>query len=392
MPRAICGVWSPELIRLHNVADFFIWTAYLAIPIILVGFLRKRKEGVPFRQLFLLFGAFIVACGTTHLMEIVMFYHPIYRFAGLLKLLTALVSWATVLALIPVLPRALAMRSPEVLQREIDERHRAEAQIQLLNAGLEDRVRERTAELEAANRTKDEFLMTLSHELRTPLNAIHGWAVLMAQGQMEPATHQRAVDAILRNSAIQTRLVEDILDVSRIVTGKSAIDVVPVDMLPLIANAVAAMQPAAFVKSIELSLVEPTEEVWVLGDGDRLQQVVWNLVSNAVKFTSVGGSVSVQTTLQGTDVCLDVQDSGQGITPEILPYVFERFRQADSSTTRHHGGLGLGLAIVRHLVELHGGKVTAQSPGPGLGSTFTILLPRLLEKPTTDQKAQKDPR
>jgi len=378
MQRRLCGMWSPGLIFLHNASDFLIWTAYLAIPVILLRFTYQRRRSLPFPQVFWLFALFILSCGTTHLMEIVMFYWPIYRFAGLVKLVTAAASWATVIALIPIVPRALAMRSPEDLEREIVDRKKAEEEVRRLNSELEDRVRERTAELDAASRAKDEFLMTLSHELRTPLNAIQGWASLLTSDQLDPATQRQALATIERNAWAQARLVDDILEVSRIITGKVVVEPRPCDFRAVVEEALSTIAPAATAKKIQVLTDFSGAGVMVNGDAARLRQVVWNLLSNAVKFTRTGGTITVSLKDQGSHLEFTVADTGEGIEPEFLPHVFDRFRQADSSTTRRHGGLGLGLAIVRHLVELHGGTVAAASPGVGQGAVFTVHLPRLV--------------
>ncbi|HEX8290195.1 MAG TPA: PAS domain S-box protein [Pyrinomonadaceae bacterium] len=226
-----------------------------------------------------------------------------------------------------------------------------------------------------ANRIKDEFLATLSHELRTPLTAILGWALMLAEGGLDAATAGRAVAAIGRNARAQKQIVEDVLDVSRIITGKLRLEMRPLEIKALVQDSVESVRPAAEAKGVYLSTLLAPEVGEVTADPDRLQQVMWNLLSNAVKFTPAGGRVEVELRRDDERVAVRVGDTGQGIEPGFLPHVFERVRQADMGTTRQHGGLGLGLAIVRHLVELHGGEVTAESAGRGLGSTFTLRLP-----------------
>jgi signal transduction histidine kinase len=231
------------------------------------------------------------------------------------------------------------------------------------------------AEAERANRAKDEFLATLSHELRTPLNALMGWARMLRTSGLDTATVARAVDVIERNTRVQAQLVADLLDVSRIITGKLRLDLRPVRLVRVTEAALDAVRGAADAKQIRLETrFDPTVGI-VMGDADRLQQIVWNLLSNAVKFTPAGGRITVEVRCTDGAAELHVTDTGRGISAEFLPYVFDRFRQADSTTTRAHGGLGLGLAIVRHLVELHGGTVQASSPGEGAGATFTVRLP-----------------
>ena len=226
-----------------------------------------------------------------------------------------------------------------------------------------------------ANRMKDEFLATLSHELRTPMNAILGWTQLLREGKLDGPTFARAVQTIDRNARLQTQLISDILDVSRIVSGKLRLDIRPLDLVRAVEAALDTVRPAAQARAIELQVeLDPGTGI-ISGDMDRLQQVVWNLLSNAIKFTPHGGRVSVRAARVESHVELTVQDSGVGIEPDFLPHVFERFRQGDSSSTRPHGGLGLGLALVRHLVEVHGGTVHAASPGRGQGSIFTVKLP-----------------
>jgi len=275
-------------------------------------------------------------------------------------------------------------------------------------------IREQTArtEAEAANRIKDEFLAVLSHELRSPLNPILGWAKLLRQGKLDAAKTAQALATIERNAKVQSELIEDLLDVSRILQGKLSLNIAPVNLVAIIQAAKETVHLAAQAKSMEIITSLDSQAGQVLGDENRLQQVVWNLLSNAVKFTPVGGRVEVR--LQQVDrkrgkieelknqqpipssphfsisptsltyAQITVADNGKGIEPEFLPYVFEYFRQADSATTRKFGGLGLGLAIVRHLVELHGGIVWADSPGEGRGATFTVQLPMMAVPSTTN--------
>jgi PAS domain S-box-containing protein len=233
-------------------------------------------------------------------------------------------------------------------------------------------------EAERANRLKDEFLATISHELRTPLNAILGWSqILLSNNFSEPETIKRATETIERNARAQSQLIEDLLDISRIITGKLRLDVRPVDLPGVIMAAVDAARPAAEAKNIRLQTLLDPEAAAISGDPDRLQQVIWNLLSNAIKFTPKEGQVRVRLERVDSHIEIVVTDTGVGIAPEFLPFVFERFRQSDGSTTRRHGGLGLGLAIVRQLVELHGGTVSVTSAGEGKGSTFTVALPLL---------------
>ena len=277
--------------------------------------------------------------------------------------------------------RAIAelQRKARTLEAEIAERKAVEAELRAVKEELEVQVRGEQAaraEAERANRLKDEFLLTVSHELRTPLTAIIGWSHLLVKTNLDEATAARALDAIERNAMSQAQMVEDILDVSRAVTGKLRLTVAPVDLAAVVNEAVDSVQPEATSKSIRLEVtLDPTAR-HVAGDAARLRQVVEKLLLNAVKFTHAGGQVSVRLArADDSRVEIAVRDTGQGIAPAFLPHVFERFRQADGSTTRQHGGLGLGLAIVRHIVELHGGKVRAESEGEERGSTFTVALP-----------------
>ncbi len=231
------------------------------------------------------------------------------------------------------------------------------------------------AEAENANHLKDEFLATVSHELRTPLNAIIGWSSMLLKDGLDSETKMRAVDTIARNAHSQARLIEDLLDVSRVISGKLRLNIAPVDISSVIHSAVDAVHLAADSKDIRLEVIIEPSVCYVMGDANRLQQVVWNLLSNAIKFTPSGGQVKINLKKSVTDLEIEVGDTGQGINPEFLPFIFDRFRQGDGTSTRRHNGLGLGLAIVKHLVELHGGIVYADSAGENRGTTFTIKLP-----------------
>jgi signal transduction histidine kinase/ActR/RegA family two-component response regulator len=264
------------------------------------------------------------------------------------------------------------------LQAEVAERKQAEDALRsLLGEYRQLLVREQMARAEAedANRLKDEFLATVSHELRTPLNAIIGWSHMIRHARLDETTVARAVETIERNAKSQAQLVEDLLDVSRVVTGKLRLNIEPVDAASVINAAIDSVQLAAESKGIRLAVTLDPSARRVAGDPARLQQVVWNLLSNAIKFTPADGRVEVRLARSGPETTITVSDTGAGISADFLPFIFDRFRQADGSSTRRHGGLGLGLAIVRHLVELHGGTVRADSEGEGLGATFTISLP-----------------
>jgi PAS domain S-box-containing protein len=280
----------------------------------------------------------------------------------------------------------------QVVMRDITERKRAEAAIRQATLEAERRATEaaegkrklqevmeqlqlQAAELAEANRVKDEFLATLSHELRTPLNAILGWSRMLLRGLLDAEGTRKAIEAIDRNADAQATLINDVLDVSRIVSGRLRLDPRPVDVTPCVQNALAAIRPAVQAKGI--TVTERLEPANVFGDPDRLQQVFWNLLSNAAKFTRAGGHVTVGVRRAGPDVQVVVEDDGIGIDTAFLPHLFERFRQADGSTTRAHSGLGIGLAIARHLVELHGGRISAYSEGAGRGARFEVRLPAM---------------
>ena len=265
--------------------------------------------------------------------------------------------------------------APERLERSLRYAlalHRSEEERRLLLA-REQQARE---EAQAANRAKDEFLATLSHELRTPLNAILGWAKLLASGHLDEPTTKRAIKIIERNTRAQAQLIEDLLDISRIVTGKLRLDFRTVSVQSVLDGALESVRHAADAKRITIN-TDPGEygESLLWCDPARMQQVVWNLLSNAIKFTPEGGGVTQRVQREQEQLVVTVTDTGAGIAADFLPYVFDRFRQQDAATTRRHGGLGLGLSIVRHLVELHGGSVEGRSDGQGCGATFVVKVP-----------------
>ncbi|OUL31793.1 hybrid sensor histidine kinase/response regulator [Nostoc sp. RF31YmG] len=543
IPHGHCYLWQTDLVWLHILSDALIALAYYSIPTTLFYFVNKRQD-LPFHWIFLLFSGFIVACGTTHLMEIWTLWHPTYWLSGLIKAGTATISVFTAAQLVPLVPQALALPSPAQLeqanlqlQTQIAQRLKIEAELRKYQNQLEDLVAVRTNEItktnkqlqqeiaerqrilealrqseeryrylaeaipqlvwtadangegdyfnqnwcnytgltleqslgsgwvaalhpddvktahevwlnavnngtlyeieyrfkraadasyrwqlgrglplkdeqghvvkwfgtctdideqkqlqqerahlleleqtarakaETANRIKDEFLAILSHELRTPMNAILGWSKLLQSSKLEPEKTSQALATIERNAKLQVQLIEDLLDISRILQGKLTLNVTNIDLESIVLSALETMALAAQTKSIQVSTVFEQNVGLVLGDSTRLQQVVWNLLSNAVKFTPKGGKVEVRLGKADGYAQIIVSDTGKGISAEFLPYAFDYFRQADSSYTRKFGGLGLGLAIVRNLVEMHGGTVTAASQGEDQGATFTVNLP-----------------
>ena len=262
-------------------------------------------------------------------------------------------------------PAALLERS---ILYAIERKKNENARLELVTANAS------RAEAEDANRAKDEFLATISHELRTPLNAIMGWASLLKGDGLDEATKIQAIEIIERNARVQAQLIEDLLDVSRIIAGNFRLEYAEIDLSQMARSVVESLAPTVQTKNIECRLeAEPVSAL--CGDPTRLQQVMWNLMSNAIKFTPEGGHVTIRTRSGDQTVGFEVIDSGVGIAPEFLPHVFERFRQADGSTTRRFGGLGLGLSIVRHIVELHGGTISVHSDGVGKGTRFAVALP-----------------
>ncbi|MEA5549671.1 ATP-binding protein [Anabaena cylindrica UHCC 0172] len=538
-----CYLWKTNLVLLHVISDAVISLAYYSIPITIFYFVIKRKD-LPFSRIFMLFSVFIIACGTTHILQIWTLWHPTYWLSGLVKAGTAMISLITAIELLPLVPQAIALPNPsqlkqinENLQTEISERIRADQELRKYQNHLEELVALRTQEItntneqlrqeiaererimevlkqseeryrylieaipqlvwttdaegqcdyfntnwtkytglsfeeslgngwlkalhpddvessytvwlnamesgtkydnqyrfkrasdgyyrwqlaqglplkdeqgcvvkwfgtctdiheykeieqerahlleleqvartqaETANRIKDEFLAVLSHELRTPLNSILGWAQLLQTKKLDEIKISQAIATIERNAKLQVQLIEDLLDVSRILQGKLKLNTVKINLQSIIVSTIETISLAAATKLIQINTVFSENVGEVMGDPTRLQQVIWNLLSNAVKFTPKGGMVEIQLEQVNDDAQITVSDTGKGISSEFLPYIFDYFRQADSSSNRKFGGLGLGLAIVRNIVEVHGGIVLAESPGIDQGARFTIRLP-----------------
>jgi signal transduction histidine kinase/CheY-like chemotaxis protein len=370
LPHGHCYLWQPQLVGLHVVSDLLIGIAYFVISITLAYLVYRAREHIPFHWMFLAFGAFIIACGMTHLMEVWTLWHPVYWLSGDVKMITAIASVGTAIALPPLVPRVLGL---------IEAQRVAEARkIELLEqAALLAREQEARNKAEGADRAKDQFLAMVSHELRNPLSPILAWSRLLQQGEVPAEKQQIALDAIERNAMAQARLVDDLLDVSRIVSGKLRLDLRPTALGAVIEAAMEAVRPAAETKGVHLQItLDPAAGV-VLADPDRLRQVVWNLVSNGIKFTPRHGRVHVALERVDSHLEFSVDDTGAGIAPDALPHVFEHFWQENAGSDRARGGLGLGLAIVRHLVEAHGGEIDVSSAGVGLGSRFTVKLPLL---------------
>ncbi len=357
------------------VSDALVFGAYSAIPLALCYFVVLKRHQLPFSWLFLLFGAFILSCGLTHLVDATLFWHPWYRFLGLMKLVTALVSWTTVIALFRIMPRALALPGIEEMNKrlkdEIAQRREAESDREKLLV-LERDARQAA---EHASRIKEEFVAVLSHELRTPLSAILGYTTLVREEVPDGSELAQHLEVIERNALTQKSLIEDLLDTNRILAGKMRLDVQLLDLGAVVENALDTLRPQAMSKGVRLGKVTDGSNVSLRGDPVRMQQVIWNLVSNAIKFTPAGGRIDVRVERVNSHVEISVEDNGIGIPEDALTTIFDRFQQVDSSSTRRHGGLGLGLSIAKTLVEMHGGSIVAKSLGTGKGSTFRIALP-----------------
>lgn len=387
MPHGHCYLWEPALVGIHVVSDLLIGFAYLSISILLYLLIRKIK--MPFSPIVLAFGVFIGACGLTHFVEVWNLWNADYWFGGWVKVITAAASVLTGFALFRLSPKIVAFAAAAKLS---DERG---IKLEAAYADMEKRVQERTKDLEAAkdrerdarkqvealysaaqkvNRLKDEFLATMSHELRTPLSVILGYSDMLVNDDLDEEAAKQAAVIVKRNAQTQAQLVNDLLDVSMIISGKMQLESRVFDIQEPIRAAIESVSLAAKSKEIHVIVQDSEIPLLVLGDSMRIQQIVWNLLSNSIKFTNKGGTVKIEVAQENSKCKIQVTDSGIGIDAQFLPHVFERFSQEDASSSRKAGGLGLGLGIVRHLTELHGGSVAATSDGKGKGATFIIYL------------------
>lgn len=377
-PRWHCGTWSRSLGLLHIISDTAIFLSYVTIPVVLVLFIRKKKD-VPFSKIFWLFGAFIVFCGLTHLMEAIIFYWPAYRVAGLLKLATAIVSIVTSVTLIRVIPHALQLRSPTELRHLVDtqttELLRTNEALILANEQLE----RATRAAQSANRSKSIFLANMSHEIRTPMTAILGFTELLSDqvtGNTE-ATH--AIETVRRNGQHLLHVVNDILDLSKIEASQLKVEAIPLSPSQLIHDVCTLHEGLAARKGLRLEChIRDNVPEGIIADAIRLRQILTNLVANAIKFTDAGGvRVRAKTrSIHKVDhLCIEVIDTGIGISPAQQQRIFKPFTQADVSTTRRFGGTGLGLTISRRLAEVMGGSLTLVRSRVDAGSHFRLLLP-----------------
>jgi signal transduction histidine kinase len=379
MPHGHCYLWQPATLWLNAGSDGLIAASYFAIPLALYHVVRRRRAELPFAWMPLMFAAFILLCGATHVMEIWTVWNPIYRVAGLLKLLTGAVSLATVVMLLQIMPRILQLQTPTQLQAEVQQRT---SELADANARLRAEIAARDLaeqRLRAADRRKDEFLATLAHELRNPLAPIrHAVRLLDSDKLDEPSRHwARAV--IGRQAQRMALLLDDLLDVSRITRGRLELKLDDVAVSSLIASAVETANPLIEARRHTLEVERAGQDVIVTADPLRLSQAIANLLTNAAKYTAEGGRIRVSTRLESDALCIVVADNGIGFDAAAREQMFEMFAQVHAADAMHaEGGLGIGLALVRALVGLHGGTVEADSAGPGQGSEFTIKLPRSL--------------
>jgi len=384
MPHGMCYLWQPGTLWLNVASDGLIAGAYYAIPFSLYNLVRERSKEIPFPGIILMFAAFIVLCGTTHLMEIWTVWHPDYRLAGALKGVTGIVSVATMFALFKVIPHAMQLRSPSQLQQEVEART---AQLANLNEELRAQVDARDsaeAQLRDRDKRKDEFLATLAHELRNPLAPIRHAVKILGAAAATPEQQRWGREVIDRQAHRMAVLLDDLLEVSRITRGQLALKKERVTLSALIAAAVETVRPLIDSKDLKLAVYQPGERVDLEADPLRLSQSLSNLLTNAAKFTPRGGQINLAVTKNPTDIVIAVSDTGIGFEPTLAPHLFEMFTQAHAATETAEGGLGIGLSLVKGLIQLHGGSVSAESGGEGLGALFKITLPGtlILETPT----------
>jgi len=381
MPHGHCYLWQPGTLWLNVGSDGVIASAYYAIPVGLYYLVRERRSEIPYPGILLMFAAFIFLCGSTHVMEIWTVWHPDYRQAGLLKALTGIISVATMLALFRIMPRALQLRSPQQLQTEVQSRT---AELGRVNEQLREQIAARDlaqTQLRAQDQRKDEFLATLAHELRNPLAPIRHAVKVLQADNAAPEQKRWGREVIDRQAHRMALLLDDLLDVSRITRGRLELKRERVSLSAVITSAVETVRPAIEDKAHQLSVIQPDQRIEILADPLRLSQAISNLLTNAAKFTPHGGRIALTATRTATNLLITVTDSGIGFEPSATPMLFEMFSQANAVAEGSEGGLGIGLSLVRGLVQLHGGAVGAHSRGKGLGSEFTITLPATMLSP-----------
>jgi signal transduction histidine kinase len=375
MPHGHCFLWQPGTLWLNVGSDALIAASYFAIPIALYYYVRRRKEEIPYVWMPLMFAAFIFLCGGTHIMEIWTVWDPIYRAEGALKMITGLVSFATTLSLIWIMPRAMLLQTPSQLQVEVAART---AELAEVNAQLRAEIAARAAaeeQLRFADRQKDEFLATLAHELRNPLAPIRNALKLLHSPGIEEAKRQWGTQVISRQVHRMALLLDDLLDVSQITRSRLELKLQSVDLGSLIASAVETASPLIEERKHTFQVALPPESITVQVDPLRISQAVANLLTNAAKYTNPGGHISLLVETDGPALAITVKDTGIGFEPSAAGEMFEMFAQVSRSKATSERGLGIGLALVRAFVALHGGTVEATSGGSDQGSEFRIRIP-----------------
>jgi signal transduction histidine kinase/CheY-like chemotaxis protein len=389
MPHGMCYLWQPGTLWLNVASDGLIAAAYYAIPLSLYYLVHERRREIPYPGIILMFAAFI---GTTHLMEIWTVWHPDYRLAGALKGVTGIVSVATMFALFKVIPRAMQLRSPAQLQLEVGTRT---AQLANLNEELRAQIDARDqaeAQLRDRDQRKDEFLATLAHELRTPLAPIRHAVKILGESAASPEQQRWGREVIDRQAHRMALLLDDLLEVSRITRGQLVLKTERVSIAGLITAAIETVRPLIDSKELMLTVSQPAEQVDLEADPLRLSQALSNLLTNAAKFTPRGGRINLSVAKSDTDIVIAVRDTGIGFEPSLAPHLFDMFTQGHGAAEGAEGGLGIGLSLVKGLVQLHGGTVSAKSDGKGLGAEFKIMLPGtlVLATPTLEVTASNE--
>jgi signal transduction histidine kinase/CheY-like chemotaxis protein len=378
MPHGHCFLWQPGTLWLNVASDGLIAAAYYAIPVALYYLVRERRTEIPYPGILMMFAAFILLCGSTHLMEIWTVWNPDYRLAGALKALTGIVSIMTMLALFQIIPQAMLLRGPKQLQNEVAART---AELARVNDELRAQIAARDlaeSQLREQDQRKDEFLATLAHELRNPLAPIRHAVNLLSNDGASADQRRWGRDVIDRQSRRMALLLDDLLDVSRITRGRLQLKARRVRLREVIDSAIETVRPAIEDKAHELVVTQLDEAVDITVDPLRLSQSVSNLLTNAAKYTPPGGRICLSVALTPAALTISVSDTGIGFDPATAPALFQMFSQGGAGDKSADGGLGIGLALVKSLVQLHGGTAWAESRGTGFGAQFTIELPRSL--------------